>query len=80
MVCAAEAGGKKKTQNHNPESGLPLLLRAAVLKYEFTILKYGIGGLGPGQSLLAQSVLPHKHQVEGAKGSTVWCLRHVANS
>lgn len=33
MVCAAEAGGKKKTQNHNPESGLPLLLRAAVLEY-----------------------------------------------
>lgn len=32
MVCAAEAGGKKKTQNHNPESGLALLLRAAVLE------------------------------------------------
>jgi len=33
MVCAAEAGGKKekekKTQNRDPESGLPLL-RAAV--------------------------------------------------
>ena len=42
MVCAAEAGGKKKTQNHNPESGLPLLLllRAAELEYEFIIPKY----------------------------------------
>ena len=32
---------------------------------------YGTGGFGLGQSLLAQSVLSHKHQVKGAKGSMV---------